>query len=205
MTKRVILAAVLAGLAIFVWGSVTHVVLNLGAVGIKAMPNEDAVLKAMHAAIPEPGFYFFPSMGVGPTAPREQRAAVMAEIEKKAQSGPSGILIFHPNNGVTLTPARLGVEFALNVTQALLAAIVLAWAGGLGSYAARVAFVGVIGIAAALSTNIQYWNWYGFPSNYTGAYIANQVAAFVVAGLVIGAIVKPVAAPVRGSAAVAAA
>lgn len=191
MMKRVVLAGLLGGLAIFLWGSLSHIVLGLGEIGIKAMPNEDAVLSAMHTSIPEPGFYFFPSLGFSPNAPREQRAAVMAEIEKKALSGPSGILIFHPDHGVTFTPARLGVEFALNLAQALLAAILLSWATPMASYGARVMFVSVAGLMAALSTNVQYWNWYGFPSDYTGAYIANQIIAFVLAGLVVGAIVKP--------------
>ena len=204
MAKRVILAGLLGGLAIFVWGSLTHLALGIGEIGIKGIPNEDAVLSAMHTAIPEPGFYIFPSMGLGPNATREQRAAAMPEIEKRIVAGPSGILIFHPSNGVTLAPARLGVEFALNVAEALLAAILLAWAGGVTGYASRVGFVTVVGVVASLSTNVQYWNWYGFPSDYTGAYILNQIAAFFAAGLVIAAIVKPAAAASAGRAAAAA-
>lgn len=191
MAKRVMLAGLLGGLAIFLWGSLSHIVLGLGEIGIRGIPNEEAVLAAMHTSIPEPGFYFFPSLGYSPNATRQQRTAVMAEIEKRVASGPSGILIFHPNHGVTLTAARLGVEFALNLVQALLAAILLSWATPMSGYRTRAMFVSVAGLMAALSTNVQYWNWYGFPSDYTGAYIANQVIAFVAAGFVIGAIVKP--------------
>jgi hypothetical protein len=190
MAKRVILAGLLGGLVIFIWGSLSHVVLGIGEIGVKGMPNEDAVLSALHTGIPEAGFYFFPSMGLSPNASREQRAAAMPEIEKRIVSGPSGILEFHPSNGVTFSPRRLGTEFALNVIQALLAAILLSWAPGLASYMSRLVFVAVVGLTASLSTNVQYWNWYGFPSDYTGAYIANQIVAFVLGGLVIAAIVK---------------
>lgn len=205
MAKRVILAGVLGGLAIFVWGSLSHMVLGLGAAGIKGMPNEDAVLSAMHTSIPEPGFYIFPSMGLAPnTATREQWQAAMPEIQKRAKSGPNGILVFRPNNGVEFSARTLGVEFGLNLVQALLLAILLAWAGAnVGAYTSRVLFVAVAGLLGALSTNVQYWNWYGFPSSYTAAYIANELAGFVIAGLVMAAILKPRMAEVRGMAAAA--
>lgn len=190
MAKRVILAGLLGGLVIFIWGSLSHVVLGIGEIGVKGMPNEDTVLSALHTGIPEPGFYFFPSMGLSPNASREQRAAAMPEIEKRIASGPSGILVFHPNNGITFSARRLGTEFTLNVIQALLAAILLSWAPGLASYMSRLVFVAVVGLTASLSTNVQYWNWYGFPTDYTGAYIANQIVAFVLGGFVIAAIVK---------------
>ena len=204
MMKRVLLAGLLGGLVIFVWGSLSHMVLGLGEIGVKGMPNEDAVLAALHTSVPEPGFYFFPSMGLSPNSPREQRMAVMAEIEKKASTGPSGIVVFHPNNGVTFSAPRLMTELALNVAQALLAAILLAWATGLGTYVSRVLFVATAGLLASLSTNVQYWNWYGFPSDYTAAYIANELVAFVVCGLVVAAIVKLPAMAARRAAAVAA-
>jgi len=46
MAKRIILAAVLAGMALFSWQSISHMVVGLGEVGIREIPNEDAVLAA---------------------------------------------------------------------------------------------------------------------------------------------------------------
>jgi hypothetical protein len=44
---------------------------------------------------------------------------------------------------------------------------------------------------SAISTNVSYWNFYGFPGNYTLAYISIIAMGFVFAGLVAAALVKP--------------
>ena len=61
----------------------------------------------------------------------------------------------------------------------------------IAAYAARVGFVALTGLAAGITTNVSYWNWYGFPTNYTVAYASMDVVGFVAAGLAIAAIVKP--------------
>lgn len=39
MTRRILLAGVLGGLAMFLWASVAHMVLGLGSLGIQDIPN----------------------------------------------------------------------------------------------------------------------------------------------------------------------
>lgn len=57
-------------------------------------------------------------------------------------------------------------------------------------YVTRVGFVTVVGIIAALSTNLEYWNWYDFPSAYVTGYLITQVVGFLLVGLVAAAFVK---------------
>jgi hypothetical protein len=45
-----------------------------------------------------------------------------------------------------------------------------------------------MGLAAAIATNVPYWNWYGFPTNYTVAYMTIQVVGYLLAGLVAAAV-----------------
>jgi hypothetical protein len=195
--KRVIISGMLGGIALFAWGTLSHMILPLGEVGIKELPNEQAVLSTMQVSIREPGFYLFPGSGLGPEATRDQRMAPMDEIQKKAASGPNGILVFHVGGG-GLTAGRLVNEFILNLVQALLAAILLswAWAAVARSYTTRIAFVTLVGVFGALATNIQYWNWYGFPGSYTAAYIVNQIIGFFVVGLVVAGVLKKQPVPV---------
>ena len=40
MLKRILLAGVLGGIALFVWEGIAHEVLPLGEAGVKALPNE---------------------------------------------------------------------------------------------------------------------------------------------------------------------
>ena len=188
--KRIVIAGILGGLTLFLWLYLAHDVLGLGEIGIKELPNETPVLNAMQGAIPAPGFYFFPGTGLGPNATAAERRAAMPELMKKYEQVPHGILIYHPPAGPFRFGAALGKQFALNVVQALLFALLLSRAGGLASYAARVGFVFVAGLLAGLSTNVEYWNWYDFPANYTAGYMATQIIGFLLAGFVIAAFVK---------------
>jgi hypothetical protein len=190
--KRIVLAGILGGVTLFVWVFVAHELLGLGEVGVKEIPNEAAVLTAMQVGIPDTGFYIFPGMGIGPKPTMEQRNAAMPDYMKKYEKSGHGILIYHPPSGPFSFGVLLGREFALNVLQALLAAWLLSCAAAGRMYAGRVAFVAVAGVLAALSTNVEYWNWYEFPGNYIAAYMTTQISGFILAGLVIGGLVKNV-------------
>ncbi len=53
--KRIVVAGILGGLVVFVWGWLSHAVLPLGTVGIKNLPNEDAVTgTSQRASAPGP-------------------------------------------------------------------------------------------------------------------------------------------------------
>jgi hypothetical protein len=196
--KRLLLAAVLGGLALFLWGTLAHVVLPLGQVGIKEIPQEPPVLAAMKTAMPEAGFYFFPGIGVGPSATRQEKDAAMQQFQQKYMAGPHGILIYHPSGTTPMSPRQLLIELGLNIVQALLAAWLLMLAPELTSYTSRVGLVVVAGILASIGTNIQYWNWYGFPTNYTTAYIFTNLVGYVMVGLVVAKLIKAnVATPER--------
>lgn len=190
MAKRIVLAGVLGGLAMFVWLSVAHMALGLGNKGMRDLPNEQAVMGTMHDNLPQSGFYFFPSLGVAKDASREQQNAAMTAYQQKIAAGPSGILIYHPSGVKALSAGQLLTEFGTNILQGLLAAILLSFATGLRSYASRFAFVVVAGFMAVITTNISYWNWYGFPGSYTLAYGFTEFVGYVCIGLVAAAMIK---------------
>jgi mannose/fructose/N-acetylgalactosamine-specific phosphotransferase system component IIC len=62
------------------------------------------------------------------------------------------------------------------------------------SFAGRVGFVLVVGILAAITTNVSYWNWYGFPGAYTASYMLIQIIGFSLVG-VVAALLLPKRAP----------
>ncbi len=190
MAKK-LLAGVLGGLAFFLWSFVAHDLLPLGKTGIKGIPNEQAVLNSMKANMPEDGLYLLPGLGLPENATRAQQSAAMEARMHKVETGPSGLLAYHPSLNFSFGKA-LGVELGTNILQVLLAVILLGQTSLL-SFGARWRFISVAGILAAISTNISYWNWYGFPGNYTLAYIFAVAMGFVFAGLVAAAIVKPAA------------
>lgn len=191
MTKRILLAGLLGALAMYAWTSIAHMVLPLGTVGVQEIPNEPPVLSSMQGSIGgSSGFYIFPGMGLGPNPSMKEMNAAMPAYEKKLASTPSGILIYHPPGRASMSATQLGGEFAKEFLEALLAAWLLSLAR-LGGFLARTTFVGAIGLVAAISTNISYWLWYGFPGNYTVAVVGMEVVGFVAAGLVLAGMVKP--------------
>jgi hypothetical protein len=190
MAKRILLAGILGGIAMFAWSFIAHMVLPLGMTGVSEIPNEAAVLSAMQASIGgSNGLYLFPGMGLGPKPSMKDVNAAMPQYEKKLTSNPQGLLLYHPPGGKAMEPRQLVTEFATEVVETLLAAWLLSRTR-LASYAARVGFVFVVGLTAAITTNIPYWNWYGFPGSYTVAYMTIQIVAFLAAGLVAAAVLK---------------
>ena len=187
---RKLLAGVLGGLAFFAWSSIAHVVTGLGATGIQEIPNEQAVLAALKANIPADGFYFFPGYGLPATASQSEKMAAMRAKAATHYNGPGGILIYHPVQSLDLKPGQLLTEAGTNVLQVLLAVFLLGQTS-LAGFAARWRFVTVAGILAAISTNVSYWTFYGFPGNYTVAYMCIIAMGFVFAGLIVAAMVKP--------------
>ncbi len=188
MLGRMLLAGVLGGIALFLWGSLAHIILEVGNVGIKEIPQEELVVSAMRANIHEPGFYFFPGIGLPPGATDAQKDAAQSRYEQRYAAGPNGVLIYHPKGTKLLSLNQVAIELALNIAQALLAAWLLSLATLIQGYWKRVGFVTMIGALAAITTNIEYWNWYGFPGKYTAAATLDKMIGFFLAGVVVAGV-----------------
>jgi hypothetical protein len=190
MTKRIILAGVLGGIAMFIWTSIAHMVLPLGEAGIGEIPNEAAVLAAMQTSIgQQSGLYIFPGLGVGPNPSREQRSEAMKHVEEKLAGNPSGLLMYHPPGRSFTFGKWLGIEFATELLESILAVFLLAQTR-FATFGARVGFVTVTGILAATATNVSYWNWYGFPCVYTASYMSIQIIGFLCVGIVAALVLR---------------
>lgn len=189
MAKKIVLAGVLGGLVMFIWGAVSHMLLPLGEIGIKEIPNEGPVLAAMQQAIHEPGFYFFPGMGVPHNTADE---AATKAWEEKYRRGPIGVLVYRPQGTEMMTPGQLLNELGSNILAMLIAAYLLAQAAGnMASFGARVVFVGLLGLLASFAILCSYWNWYAFPTDFILAGMLDEVLGFSLAGVVLAAMIKP--------------
>jgi hypothetical protein len=179
MAKRILLAAVLGGLALFLWGGLSHMVLGLGTIGIQNLPQDQPVMSALKASTPQSGFYFFPKVdAAGKVAPENA-------------GGPYGIMIYHSAGAGGPMTGQLVNECILNIVLALFAAFLLSLALGLTGYVSRVGFVTLLGLTVGLMTHVEYWNWYGFPLSYTVSSVFQNVVGFLIVGLIAAAFVKP--------------
>jgi hypothetical protein len=180
---RILLAGLLGAIAMYVWSTIAHVATPLGTAGISTLPDEQVTMNAVAASMGEEhGFYLFPDMRPGSPG-----------AGNPVKEGPFGLLVYRPRVSYALNPANLITEFATELAEAMIAALLLSWVA-LTGYAARVGFVTLVGVVGAITTNVPYWNWYGFPINYTLVYSLIEVVGYVAAGLVIAWLLPPRAA-----------
>jgi len=132
---RIVVAGIVGGIVMFVWGAVGHIFLGVGEAGIKTLPDakEAAVVAAMKANINESGLYFMPGMDMSRSPSAEEMAAWTAKYE----AGPTVFLVYSTSGETTMSPRQLGIEFASNVLAALVGAFMLSWS--VPSFGKRVA------------------------------------------------------------------
>ena len=184
--KRIAIAAVVGGLVMFAWGAVSHMLTPLGEAGLTSMPaaGEPAVIGALSANVTDDGMYMFPGMDERARTTKEGQEEWM----RRYAAGPSGLLIYHPHGGATMDARLFGGELLTNI----LAVAIAAWAAAHArTYGRRLALVTAFGLAAWLSIEASYWNWWGFPTTYALAQLVDQVGGFFFAGLVVARIVRP--------------
>ena len=176
---RLLIAALLGAIAMFIWTAIAHMATPLASMGISQIPNEGPVISAMHTAIGDhAGLYFYPWIDMKDPKAMEKSAAAQ-------KANPHGLLIYNPpgvNIDADMTPMLIK-EFIKQFVEALIAAwIVSMIAGGFG-----LRWGAVIGIyvATSIATNVSYWNWYGFPLDYTLAQIVMEIISGIVAGAAI--------------------
>ena len=183
MSTRIFLAGILGGIVMFIWNFVAHDLLPLGEMGVRLIPNEDAVTSVLQTNLGDnSGFYVFPSGGLTPGATGEQKKAAMKKAEEQMAAGAGGVLVYRPKR-IFNFPKRLGIEFVTEVIESLLAVFLLAQTGIRG-FGGKVGFVFTTGILASIVTNVPYANWYGFPKDFTLGQMIIQIVGFLLVGVV---------------------
>ena len=199
MAKRIILGGVLGGIALFVWGALSHMVFQLGDVGIQSLPSEEAAVPALRTAVKQPGLYFFPGydMKAMSALPKEQAKAANKAWTEKWKAGPRGLLIIHPEatSAEPMGAGTLGRQFGTDVCAGLLVAFLMSQLSTRSRHSCRAGVAATVGFLSAWVICVPYWNWYGFPGNFVLAQIADRMIGFTLAGLAIAAIVNPSKAP----------
>jgi hypothetical protein len=184
-TTRILLAGLLGAVAMFAWTAIAHMALPLGEAGVQNTMNDEDLLSALKSTVKnKDGLYIYPTMGLAPDATHAEQSAAMAKYQEKLEKNPSGFFIFHPAGSRPMNMGKfLTVEFITELCEALLAVWLLAQTR-IATFGGRVGFVTAAGIMAAISTNVSYWNWWGFPTVYTASYMFIQLVGFFLVGLV---------------------
>ena len=182
---RVILGAIVAGIVVFFWGAISHMALPIGDMGIKSLPGQEKTISAMKESIHERGFYIFPGHDMSKPMTASELEAYAAKIKDE----PSGIVVFKPNGGEVMSARQLLTELGSSVVAALIAGLILTQVKS--GYIGRVLIVTGLGLFGFVSVLVSYWNWYGFPTDFTTGAALDEVIGWFLAGLVLAAIIRP--------------
>jgi hypothetical protein len=185
--KRILLAAVLGGLIVFVWSAIAHMVTPLGMMGLSmlAPADETRVADALRTSVPKSGMYFLPGFDMShhPTKAEEEQFAA------KMKQGPSGLLIITASGGVPLAPSQLIWELVTNIVAAYIAAVLAAMM--VGSYMRRAFAITLLAVFATVSLSLSYWIWYKFPAAFVLGELITELVGWFLAGVAIAKIVPP--------------
>ena len=180
---RLIIAALVGGIVMFMWGFVSHMYLGVES-DIKSIPNEDAVLAQMKTNMSEPGIYFVPGMDMTHPPTDEQWAG----FTKKVEAGPTAFIVYHPTGETPFSAKQLIIEFGSNVFAALIVGLILVWSSP--SIGKRIAIATLIGLAGWASIDISYWDWYRFPGNFISGEMIEQVFGWLLTGAAMAFILR---------------
>lgn len=188
MTKSLVWGTILGGLMAFVWSSISWELLGWHEKGMLAFQNEDEVSAMIALHTSKDGIYLLPSMPTTEGMTAEQKKQAQAATIAKMQSGP--IMFAAVRRGGFGSYAR---GLIIQLLSLMAAAFLLTWlllqTCGL-SYARKVAFLAVVGLAASVIVDLPNWNWWGFSGSYTAVNLIDSTLTWLIAGLVIAKVAK---------------
>lgn len=178
---RIVIAGLIGGLVMFVWGVVAHMVLPLGEVGMRQPAVENVVLTALPEGLgDQPGIYLLPSLD---PAKMNDPEAVKA-YQAKSIASPYAFVVYQPHGRDMMAMGpQIGVQWASDTLAALVVACVMGWAGL--SFRRRLGIAVAAAVFSWLSLLVPYWNWYRFPLDFTLATLTEQVVGWLLAGAVM--------------------
>jgi hypothetical protein len=183
MLKSLLLGAILGGITAFLWSFISWSVLPWHIKQLRSFQNEDEVTSVISSHAPQSGIYLLP---LGP--PQEdltvdQKKAADEIRTQKMQKGP---LVFAAirKEGFGSFPKVLLTQLLCQMFAALLLTWMLLQTTGL-SYARRVAFLAIAGLAASVIADLPNWNWWAFSGAYTAVNLIDYTLTWLLAGLVI--------------------
>ena len=182
MGGRMVWAALLGGIALFVWGSIAHVGIKFVEKQVKPLQGDlVANVEAIRRAAPEPGVYQHP--WCAPDASEAEREALVERLKVE----PYVFAVVLPQGmpqGFDMT-STLVREAGICIALALIAVFLIVVAGGLAGLGSRIAFCVILALFGFIQTDAQFMLWYQFPTGWSVAQLVEKLVGGAVLGVVI--------------------
>ncbi|MCB9357512.1 MAG: hypothetical protein H6505_02975 [Calditrichaeota bacterium] len=189
MNARFILAGVLAGLAMFVWGAVSHMMIPWHDATYNTFRDEDLVAEVLMKEAGESGIYIAPMAGMldkGLTD--EQRDQRMNEAWDKGKQGPNIFMSFH-REGKDGMAMPMILDLVTLIVMSLLMLFLLQAVPQL-TWMGKVLFVVIAGTAGIALVQMEQWIWWSFSSGYVLVNIVDGAIRWAVGGMVLAKVGK---------------
>jgi len=187
--KQLIIAIVLGGLTLFVWGAISHTVLPVSGNAFLRFTNEDAVTQTIIANAPKSGVYFMPYVPQTRDGRSEEEfKKEQDKAQEKIRRGPFMLAAVRLHEMGSFGN-YLAVQLLTDILTAFFVCLVLA-KGKDPSFWNVVASTEFMGLAGFAALSLPQWNWYAFSDAFTFAELFDVVAGFFLAGLVIASIIR---------------
>lgn len=182
--KKIAIAAVLGGIAFFLWGAISHTVLPFANNAFLQFTNEEAITQAILSHAPASGMYFLPWVPHSPEGMTEEEfKAAKKKAEDQLMNGPF-ILASVRLGPMGSFPNYLLIQLFTDMLTALAVCFVLLNTREM-SFWNQVFTIEWIGLAGFAALSLPQWNWYAFSTAFTLAEMLDIVVGFFLAGMVI--------------------
>jgi hypothetical protein len=173
--KSLVLGTLLGGLTALVWSNISWELIGWHEKTLLTFQNDEEVAAAISSHTVQDGTYLMPYGTSKEAQDRMQKGPIVLAAVRRGGMGPVGRLF--------------GVQIAILFAAAFLLTWLLLHTSGL-SYARRVMFLAVVGLAASVIVDLPNWNWWGFSGSFTAVDVADNVLTCLLAGLVIAKVAK---------------
>lgn len=185
--KRVIIAAVVSAVIMFVWGFLWWAVSPFPHMAMKPVPNEAGLMSSVRQHIPESGVYIFPWMpdDYNDTAAQE----AFLQVHK---TGPIGMVFVRSEGFDPMQPKVMAVGFLHFLVSTILVGFLLnSCLASMNTYFKRCGFVIGFGVCATFFCHLSLPVWFHHDWSFWLVEAAYGCTAWTWAAFAMSGIIKP--------------
>lgn len=171
MSSRIGLCSFAGGVALFLWGMASWMLVPMRQENLQTFTNGDAVAEALAANTSGHGLYVHP------------------KAKDELAKGPFAFVIFRP--GPTLPMSRLMVRGFLICVLAAGLMTNLLLQSTVTTYGGRILFSVVVCLTAGVLVRLSDWNWWYYPTSFILLELVHLAMSGVILGLAIGKLIVP--------------
>lgn len=182
MCKKILLGALLGGLTVWVWQSISHMALPWHYTAFSQFKEPAKVETALKENAEGSGMFMIPWADL-----KDEEA-----MQKAHEQSATGLFVFasvRPQGGIHFG-SNLGQQFLWNALAAALVTFILCQfkEAGMGCRIGVVLFFALFSVFTTVAPN---WTWWGFGNQFTLVGIADMVIGWLLAGVVLAKLTLP--------------